>query len=779
MNKGFLQGTHFYIESGDKIVRTYNHTGDAVEITLSNGAKFVCGTEQELFDFENKTVFACYSLAKKLHNGLVVEKIESIGKADLFDVSVMNEEHSFYISVGDVDIKVHNLNIGRYLWYTSGNPGGLAVGASSNYSYSSVSPVLNNSFWYLIKNDAQGVALSNITFSVRSGFSQMDNYNWVLSIPTDPVIQYSDDGTHWESVQTTRIGYESKTSQQSDEIGIGIYREDTYTLENSSDVSAHDYWRISFNSHLSLSAQSGANYNSDYNVIGFGIRECSFINANATRERAAYSDPAWTLDSLIKFGQYNKRIIFTQKNKKPYYMKYFAGTITHGDFVPEKPANLWESLGVPSSVCFYQNRLWFAGFEKYPTRVIGSRFLGTKTNIESLEDFDYSGDLTATAPVSADCVEFSSFIENLFGGNLALYALSTDGVAMIDAKNAIASSETLEFKLRNREPVGEMTPTVKDDIMMYLGFDKNKILVTDYDYVVQRFRAIDISKKYDNWISKGVKELHYIPRKNGYIYGLLETGDGFVVLFDQSTGLNSFYPLDTNGTIIDITPIKRNNSIKLLMVVERNGEYFLEEKLQQNDIEAMDFVDEITKTSYAYNTLHNSSPYLDCSIKKHFSSPTNSFEVPYKIGEKVVVIADGNYLPETEVVEMNGGAHIVLPTPASDVVCGIPYDSYAVLKMVSPYGTKKFVKEIAVNFINTGYLEVGNCFENMHPVLGNLADGANLFGNKILLNDNYVKTLDKSVEPTPYVIVRSSEGLPFTITGIDYKIDTSNYQGGI
>lgn len=669
------------------------------------------------------------------------------------------------------------MNIGRYLWYASG-PGGLAVGNTSNYSYSSVMPVLNNSFWYLIKNDSQGVALNNITFSVRSGFAQLDNYNWVLSIPTEPIIQYSDDGEHWESVQTTRIGYESKTdSQQSD--GIGIYREDIYTLENSSNVSAHNYWRISFNSHLSLSAQSGTNYNSDYNVIGFGIRECNFINANATRERVAYSDPTWTLDSPIKFGQYNKRIIFTQKNKKPYYMKYSAGVITHGDFTPKKPANIWDTLGVPSSTCFYQNRLWFAGFEKYPTRVIGSRFLGTKTDIESLEDFDYSGDLTATAPVSADCVEFSSFIENLFGGNLALYALSTDGVAMIDAKNAIVSSETLEFKLRNREPVAAMTPTVKDDIMMYLGFDKNKILVTDYDYVVQRFRAIDISKKYDNWISKGVKELHYIPRKNGYIYGLLETGDGFVVLFDQNTGLNSFYPLDTNGTIVDITPIKRNNSIKLLMVVERGGEYFLEEKLQQNDIEVMDFVDEVTKTSYTYNTLHNSSPYLDCSIKKHFTSPTTSFEVPYKVGSTVAVIADGVYLSGIEVIAVDGVPHVVLPSPASDVVCGQPYDSYAVLKMVSPYGTKKFVKEIAVNFINTGYLEVGNCFDDTQPVLGNLADGINLFGDKTLLNDNYVKTLDKSVEPTPYVIVRSSEGLPFTITGIDYKIDTSNYQGGI
>lgn len=773
MNKGFLQGTHFYIESGDKIVRTYNHTGDAVEVTLSNGLKFVCGTEQELFDFENKTVFACDSLAIKLHNGLVVEKIESIGKADLFDISVLNEEHCFYVSVGDVDIKVHNLSIGEFLF-----PWWLAVGETSNYSYSSVTPVLNNSFWYLIKNDSQGVALNNITFSVRSGFSRSGNNDWVLSIPTDPIIQYSDNGVNWVSVRTDRVGYESKTDGSQLE-GAAIYREDVYTLENNEDVGAHDYWRIYFNSHLSLSAASSANYNSDYNVIGFGIRECNFINANAARERVAYSDPAWTLDSPIKFGQYNKRIIFTQKNKKPYYMKYSAGTIIHGDFVPEKPANLWGTIGVPSSVCFYQNRLWFAGFEKYPTRVIGSRFLGTKTNIESLEDFDCSSDLTATAPVSADCVEFSSFIENLFGGNLALYALSTDGVAMIDAKNAIVSSETLEFKLRNREPVAAMTPTVKDDIMMYLGFDKNKILVTDYDYVVQRFRAIDISKKYNNWISKGVKELHYIPRKNGYIYGLLGTGDGFVVMFDPNTGLNSFYPLDTNGAIVDITPIKRNNSIKLLMVVERNGEYFLEEKLQQNDIGIMDFVDETAKTLYTYNTLHNSSSYLDCSIKKHFSSPTTSFEVPYKIGSTVAVIADGVYLSDIEVIDVNGLPHVVLPSAASDIVCGLPYDSYAVLKMVSPYGTKKFVKEIAVNFINTGYLEVGNCFENMQPVLGNLADGINLFGDKTLLNDNYVKTLDKSVESTPYVIVRSSEGLPFTITGIDYKIDTSNYQGGI
>jgi hypothetical protein len=47
------------------------------------------------------------------------------------------------------------------------------------------------------------------------------------------------------------------------------------------------------------------------------------------------------------------------------------------------------------------------------------------------------------------------------------------------------------------------------------------------------------------------------------------------------------------------------------------------------------------------------------------------------------------------------------------------------------------------------------------------------------MNGNYTKTLDKQAFETPYVIVRSDKGLPFIITGIDYKVDMSNYQGGV
>ena len=47
------------------------------------------------------------------------------------------------------------------------------------------------------------------------------------------------------------------------------------------------------------------------------------------------------------------------------------------------------------------------------------------------------------------------------------------------------------------------------------------------------------------------------------------------------------------------------------------------------------------------------------------------------------------------------------------------------------------------------------------------------------MNGNYTKTLDKHSFETPYVIVRSNKGMPFIITGIDYKVDMGNYQGGV
>ncbi len=115
MNKGFLQGTPFYIEAGSHILKTYHHKGIGVRITLSNNEQFICGIEQELFDYDNNIVIAKDSLNAKLYNGEVIINVEEVGEVDLFDITVSNEGHYFYIIINDCHVKVHNLNIGKYL----------------------------------------------------------------------------------------------------------------------------------------------------------------------------------------------------------------------------------------------------------------------------------------------------------------------------------------------------------------------------------------------------------------------------------------------------------------------------------------------------------------------------------------------------------------------------------------------------------------------------------------------------------------------------------------
>ena len=128
---------------------------------------------------------------------------------------------------------------------------------------------------------------------------------------------------------------------------------------------------------------------------------------------------------------------------------------------------------------------------------------------------------------------------------------------------------------------------------------------------------------------------------------------------------------------------------------------------------------------------------------------------------------------------IRGSTKVELPSAYYQVILGYSYESYAVIKFTVPYTSQKYITEIATNFINTGYLEIGSSLDNLEPVVGNLVDNVYLDDRPILMNGIYKKTITKETEFSPYLIVSSDKGLPFTITGIYYKIDYSNYQGGV
>lgn len=790
------------------------------------------------------------------------------------------------------------------------------------------------------------------------------------------VLQYSDDGAEWFAVETVETDIETHSScTLSIKKGSRVYTTYIYKITNPRHTVAHKYWRV-----VVVPKTTNKNENNYIRALSIKIRDVEYAYNSLTPFEAETEIENSDLGAL-KYAQVDNSLFVVVGGRKPLRIKYATGAIIVADFVPENSTTVWEKNGYPACVASYAGRLWFGGFDNFPLRVIASAF-------DDIESFTIpTSDIKSTDPISIDARQGKYKIENFFGGEKALYVLSEDGVAMIDAPNgSIVSTDMIEMQLRNREPASAMTPTVKDDIMIYCGRDGRKLLTTDYDFVVQRFRANNISLNYDYFLRSGVKALYYISRKTGLLYGLLNDGKWFALLFGaENNGKNALFPFETEGIVYDIAQIKHNDTTRLMLVVQRNGQYILEEKKETVDNKVMDFMNDAQKIAYTKEVM-SGGEYIDSAETITLDEPATVIQTPrFPRETEIEVIADGVYLGhktvsdvvinplcawqyDTETVytqndepEFGDGVYngnnvplqeykivgvdsamiavkrpaggtqyygvravlsvvgsdgitydrnasndayrnnrlgnavygygfgsyftynplpasgaylysgawargiqiasvndsvfytkvatpvvgstvynreldevgtitetgstetgltyyvldgvsyyraesedfvdgalektdkflrasggdktytdlgITLDEPAQELIWGYPYDSYAVIKFVSPYNMRKFPKEISVNFINTGYLEMGNTFESLRPCLNNLVENIKLDTEPILVNGNYTKTFDKNCFETPYIIVRSDYALPFMITGMDYKVDYSNYQGG-
>jgi len=387
-------------------------------------------------------------------------------------------------------------------------------------------------------------------------------HNW-----SNPVIQYSDDGTNWTGVQTDYVIDEKIPSGCVDISGIGYtcFTQNSGTATQMNYSGAHQYWRVFF---------STGSLNKDDHVV---VQNVSFVNPATVTD---FQQTSPYVEEQLKKVKYTQDV-FTNKNTMfiacegviPYKLSNNTGELTWGSFTPTNTNTLWSSKGYPAAVSLFQNRLWFGGFENFPTTVIASKF----------DDYDT---FTPSSPVQKDdsldlrCNQLSTRIRNLTGGQSVMYCFSNDGISNIDGGSTglLATNENIEFKLKNRMPAGDATPAFKDDIMLYSSSDGTKLYGVDFDLLVNRFQVSDLAIYAKDITQEKITELHYVNNESKLVYGLTESGKMFALLYEKGA-YQGFFPMDFNGTVYDIVPIKVGRDYKLLMVVFRDGNWYLEEKL--------------------------------------------------------------------------------------------------------------------------------------------------------------------------------------------------------
>lgn len=381
----------------------------------------------------------------------------------------------------------------------------------------------------------------------------------------NPILQYSDDGNTWTSVRTGVWKVNNAVENipgvyHGNWVHNGITESTTgYRVENIVHDQPHKYWRIYFTDKI-------------YNNNTYGSEQLSFFCYNVTylsTSRTEYVD-YYTASDLkkVKYAQNEQTLVVVCKDTTPIKLTYTGGNFTKADITA---VSTW---GTPSCVEYFQNRLWFSGFDTIPTSVLASKF-------GDYENFTQQATPQFDDYLNLKCNQLKSTITNIRAGQKVLYCFSEDGISMIDGKSngwSAVNSQNIEFILRNRMPAGDSTPAFKDDVMLYSSSDGTKLYCVDYDLLVERFQVSDLAKYAKDITKAKVTELHYLNNEAKLVYGLTEEDTMFALLYDKGA-YQGFFPLDFGGQVYDICPIKIGRDYKLLMVVFRDGRWYLEEKL--------------------------------------------------------------------------------------------------------------------------------------------------------------------------------------------------------
>lgn len=371
---------------------------------------------------------------------------------------------------------------------------------------------------------------------------QQGVHNWI----NNAVLQFSDDGETWQTAQLIKPVYwgTKRENTPGGTIPIPVL---WFDLLNTAE---HEYWRVAVI----------WNRQQMVNNAPFLAHFATTVYEETASEVETFTTP-YTLDLLkkLKYSQESGQLLICDGSHYPYRFS-MVGNVP--SFAQASYAFM-ETDGMPSCVRFFQNRLYFGGFAAYPTRVRASRF-------GNYSDFQVeTQSATVASPINVECNQFSERITDLWGGFTVLYAQSPDGIAFVTGM-----SSTPDFTLRCSERAAGITPTMKDNIMYYVGFDRRKIHAFSFDNNIQQFVAPDISRYWQEVLKNRVAEIHYVDSRSKCIIGSLEDGTGFL-LFHEG-GDVGYFPFDINGFISDMSVVKDGDDIHVLMVVQRHGAWMIE-----------------------------------------------------------------------------------------------------------------------------------------------------------------------------------------------------------
>lgn len=319
-----------------------------------------------------------------------------------------------------------------------------------------------------------------------------------------------------------------------------------------------------------ISGNFPTNYTSSWRLANGYLKKISIFGTTTTGQGAVWHKDI-PVDKIeqASYDFTNRYLFFAQRDIPPYVVSVF-GAFTFAQLAATFPAEYnFSTMGYPDVVCCGQSRLWFAGFSRETTSIIGS---SVGYNLDDLRNFKPTVENNVVLPSSA--VKFQpTDIRNKINWAIAANALnfaSWDGIFKMTYGNDQPISATGAVVIKqNEEASSRVLPAWYNGMMCFASMGRDELRLMDYNLQRERQYSINISKYANNLNSKKIKKLVFKKDKNSNLFVLYEDGTAAQVrILDEKAA--GFFPFSVLDGIQDILTGKGDNGDRIYLVV-KNG----------------------------------------------------------------------------------------------------------------------------------------------------------------------------------------------------------------
>ena len=359
-----------------------------------------------------------------------------------------------------------------------------------------------------------------------------------------------------------------------------------------------------------------------------------------------------------KFAQNGDVIYITHAGSTPRIITR-TGASTFTWSTPTTTGLDFTTMGNPRACCFYQKRLLFGGFTLKPTTIVGSEsgvYNQFTIKTQNIVDSD---------PVSITLSDITDPINWMCGGKKNLIAGNAEGISLVNGGTIEIITPTLIYAtLANTERSNSVDPVIKDGLMFYGSLDSRKMYYFQYDLMTESFVSTECTLVSKDATVGRIKRIAYKRDDDDLMYVLMEDGTMAAVVFNQTENINGWFPIHTDGTILDVETITRpDGKDDMYIIVRRGASVYLER--MTDSVEFTRFLDtdfENDPTKEKYNRLIaeqlKKCNYLDCSsIYNQYKSSTLTFTPNEEGSSEGVITSTGHDFSSSSV-----GHYIVYKT---------------------------------------------------------------------------------------------------------------------